>query len=101
MKNTTNKKMIKCPICDSISFEYEYWTDGYWGTVEQHGYCYRCGYVIEQAYTPCFEAFWDIKRGFKSPSGKYFPKNIKRHKRIRKKLGIKNIEINPRWVYYI
>ena len=94
-------KTIKCPICGSETFEYVSYSEECYGTVEQHGFCHRCGYIVEQTYSPVFEGFWDIKKGFKHPSGKYYPKNVKRHKRIRRKLGIKNIEINPLWINYI
>ena len=93
--------MSTCPICNSKTFEYVSYSEEYWGTVEQHGYCSRCGYRIEQAYSPVYVAFWDIKRGFKDSLGNYHPKNVKRHKRIRRKLNIKNIEVNPLWVYYM
>ena len=74
-----------------------------WGTVEQHGSCSRCGFIVEQAYSPTFCCFWDIKKGFKHPNGTYYAKNVKKHKRIRRKFGIKNIdyEINPEWLNYI
>ena len=90
-----------CPICKSKTFNYVSYSECDWGIVEQHGYCDRCGYVVEQAYSSVYKAFWDIKRGFRHPSGKYYPKNVKKHKRIRKKLGIKNIEVNPVWIHYI
>lgn len=93
-------EFITCPICKSKTFDYCSYSEWGWGTVEQHGYCDRCGYVIEQAYSPSMEAFLDINKGFKNSFGKYYPKNIKRHKRIRKKLNFKNIEVNPRWVFY-
>lgn len=91
----------ECPICASKEFEYISYTEAMWGTVEQHGYCRRCGYVVEQAYSPVYEAFWDVKRGFRHPAGYYVPRNVERHKRIRRKLGIKGIEVNPQWIYYI
>ena len=94
-------KKIICPICKSKTFEYVSYSEYGWGIVEQYGDCKRCGYAVRQAYSPILEGFWDIKRGFKHPSGKYYPKNVKRHKRIRRKLGIKNIEVNPQWIYYI
>ncbi len=104
MKKTESKytygKIINCPICKSKTFDYVFYTEECWGIVEQHGYCDRCGYTLEQAYSPVFEAFWDVERGFKHPGGYYVPKNVKKHKRIRRKLGIKNIEVNPRWIYY-
>ena len=96
-----NNKNTQCPICHSPTFNYISYSEYGWGTVEQHGDCDRCGYIITQAYSPVYEAFWDIKKGFKLPNGKYIPKNIKRHKRIRRKLKIKNIEINPVWVRYV
>ena len=92
---------IECTICKSKTFNYISYSEYEWGTVEQHGYCDRCGYIVEQAYSPVYEAFLDIKRGFKNSSGEYVPKNVKRHKRIRKRHGIKNIDVNPVWVYYV
>ena len=94
-------RIVQCPMCSSNEFEYVSYSEYGWGTVEQHGYCHRCGYIVEQAYSPVYDAFWDVKRGFKLPSGEYVPKNVKRNKRIRRKLGIKNIEINPLWINYI
>lgn len=90
-----------CPICSSKTFNYVSYSEECYGTVEQHGHCDRCGYIVEQVYSPVYEAFWDVKRGFKLTNGKYIPKNVKRHKRIRRKLNIKNIEVNPMWVYYV
>ena len=92
---------IECPICKSKTFDYDSWSEYEYGIVEQHGYCHRCGYRVEQAYSPVYDAFIDIKRGFKDYYGKYHPKDVKRHKRIRRKRGIKNIEVNPVWVYYV
>lgn len=94
-------KIIECPICESKTFEYMSYSEYGWGIVEQYGHCHRCGYIIHQAYSPVYDAFWDVKRGFKLPSGKYVPKNIKKHKRIRRKKNIKNIEVNPLWIKYI
>ena len=93
--------MTNCPICNSTTFDYTSYSEYGWGPVEQHGYCDRCGYTIHQAYSPVYEAFLDIKKGFKHPNGKYIEKNDKRHKRIRRKFNIKNIEVNPSWVYFV
>lgn len=93
--------IIECPVCKSKTFEYFSCSESGWGTVEQHGFCCRCGYIVNQAYSPVYEAFWDVKRGFKHPDGYYIPKNVKRHKRIRRKKNIKNIEVNPLWLNYI
>lgn len=87
--------IIECPICHSKTFEYVSYPEDPYGIIEQHGYCIRCGYRIEQVYSPILTAFVDVKRGFKSPFGGYISKNVKKHKRIRRKLGIKNIEVNP------
>ena len=95
--------IINCPICKSKTFEYSYYSEYGWGIVEQHGNCNRCGYLIEQAYSPTNDCFWYIKKGFKNHFGKYYPKNVKKHKRIRRKLGIKrtDYDINPEWINYI
>lgn len=94
-------KLIICPICKSKAFDYCSYSEWGWGIVEQHGICNRCGYCIEQAYSPSMEGFEDIKKGFKNYYGEYFPKNIKKHKRIRRKLEIRNVDVNPEWVHYI
>lgn len=91
--------IIECPICHSKIFDYVSYSEEYWGIIEQHGYCDRCGYRVEQAYSSVYEAFLDIKKGFKDALGNYHPKNVKRHKRIRRKQNIKGIEVNPYWVY--
>ena len=93
----------KCPICKAKTFDYVSYSEGYWGIVERHGFCVRCGYIIEQAYSPSIDGFIDTKKGYKKRTGEYVPKNIKKHKRIRRKLKIKNYdyEINPEWTRYI
>ena len=93
--------IIECPICHSKTFDYVSYSEEYYGIVEQHGYCERCGYRVEQVYSPVYEAFLDIKKGFKDALGNYHQKNVKRHKRIRRKQNIKGIEVNPCWVYYM
>ena len=93
---------IKCPICKSQTFDYCSYSEFGFGTVEQHGYCDRCGYTVEQAYSGILEAFCDTKKGFKNSFGEYYPKNVKKHKKVRRKLNIvKHIEVNPKWVFYI
>lgn len=93
---------IKCPICKSQTFDYCSYSEFGFGTVERHGYCDRCGYTVEQAYSGILEAFCDTKKGFKNSFGEYYPKNVKKHKNVRKKLNIvKHIEVNPKWVFYI
>ena len=41
--------ICRCPICGVKAFDYFSMTECGWGTVEQHGECLRCGYIIEQA----------------------------------------------------
>jgi hypothetical protein len=89
-----------CPICKSKSYNYTSWSEYCWGIVEQHGYCDRCGYRVEQAYSPVYEAFYVVKRGYKLPSGEYFANNKKKHRRLRRRAGVKNIDVNPVWVYH-
>lgn len=90
-----NYKRPKCPICGNADYEYESYGEFGIGIVERHGYCEKCGYCVEQAYTPVCEFFLDTHKGWKDSDGKYHEKNIKRHKRIRKKNKdrIKGIEI--------
>lgn len=82
--------MIKCPICNSKTFEYESWHEDM-GTVEQHGYCDRCGYYVEQAYSlPISGIYPPRRRGYKNKwNGKYYAKNIRKRMRLKKKLGLK------------
>lgn len=94
-------KEEKCPICKSRKWHYVSYSEEYWGTVEQHGYCERCGYIVEQAYSKEMLAFVDTRKGYKLENGKYIEKNEKRHRRIRKKLEITGIDINPEWANYI
>ena len=35
--------MVICPICGYKKYRYTRYTEMEWGTVEQHGYCERCG----------------------------------------------------------
>ena len=95
------KHLIECPICHHQTFEYISFSEECYGTVEQHGYCDKCGYTVEQVYSPVYEAFYDIKKGYKDELGRYHPKNDKRHKRIRRRLDTKNIDVNRTWVFYI
>lgn len=81
---------MNCPICGSTDYEYISFSEDYWGTVERHESCERCGYLIEQAYTPIIEAYRDIKRGIKTQNG-YIEKNAKKHKRIRRKCKAQKI----------
>lgn len=92
----------KCPICNAPfpKYKYTYYTEE-WGIVEQHGCCSNCGYHVEQAYSDTIEFFLDIRKGSKV-NGKYFSKNIKKHKRIRRKMNkYKGIPVNPIYAYYM
>ena len=57
--------------------------------------------LLNKHTPPVLEAFCDIKKGFRNGYGEYVPKNVKKHKRVRRRLNIKNIEVNPLWIYYI
>ena len=58
--------------------------------------------MIEQVYSPYFECFSDRKKGFKDYNGIYHAKNVKKHKRARRKCNYDtNIEINPTWSMYV
>ena len=92
---------MTCPICKSKSYDYSSYSEYGWGIVEQHGWCSRCGYRVEQAYSPIVEAFYVVKRGYKLPSGEYVANNKKKHRRLKRKSGVKNIAVNPVWVYFM
>ncbi len=82
----------KCPICNSPNYRYVSYSEFGWGSVEQHGYCDRCGYVVEQAYSQPIVGFTlDRKRGYRNPfDGKYYPNNVRMRKRLHRKYGIKH-----------
>ena len=44
----------KCPVCGKYN-EYVSFSEWGWGTVEQHYYCSRCTYFVEQVYSPVCE----------------------------------------------
>ena len=89
-------RLSGCPVCGAVAFDYCSYSESGWGIVEQHGYCRRCGYSIEQAYGPAMECFIDTRKGFGHPvSGVYVPKDMRRHRRVRRKLGAEGIPVNP------
>ena len=58
--------------------------------------------MVEQAYSPSFECFSDRKKGFKGYKGVYHAKNVRKHKRTRRKCNYyTKIEINPTWSMYV
>ena len=85
-----------CHVCKSKEYKYTYYTEGYWGIVEQHGYCNHCGYMIEQCYSEAIEGFVsDLKKGYKL-NGKWYGKNRRKRARLRRKFHIKH---NPKdWI---
>lgn len=91
---------MNCPICGSNDYEYISFSEDCFGTVECHGSCERCGYLVEQVYSPIMEAYRDIKRGIKTRDG-YIEKNAKKHKRIRKKCNAPKMDVNPIWAWYV
>lgn len=44
-------KESRCPVCGKYN-EYTSFSEFGWGTVEQHYFCPRCTYFVEQAYSP-------------------------------------------------
>ena len=82
--------MENCPICNYSKYRYVYYTEEYWGIVEQHGYCKRCGYTIEQAYSGVIEGFTPpSRRGWRDRNGEYHTKNIRQQKRMKRKYNLK------------
>ncbi len=85
-------KIYKCPVCGSDKdYHEEVYTEDCYGVVEEHSGCDRCGYRVEMCYSDPIKGFEGYERkGKKLPySGKYFPKNIRKRKRLKRKLGIK------------
>ena len=92
-RKTNNQPVSKekCPICGSSEYMYKYWTEFGWGTVEQHGRCKNCGYMIEQAYSEPIVGFERaLRRGYQNKwDGKYYPADWRHIRRMRRKFGIK------------
>ena len=83
-------KNTKCPICSYKKYKDVHYTEECYGIVEQHCYCDRCGFVIEQAYSePIYGFYPPTRKGYKDHNGVYHPKNIKRRKRMKRKYNIK------------
>jgi C4-type Zn-finger protein len=41
---------MDCPVCGNEHYKYNRYYDEYWGGIyvcEEHGYCERCGYVVD------------------------------------------------------
>lgn len=92
MKRKTSflSSLSNCPICNSVGYRYISFSEGCWGIVERHGFCNRCGYTIEQAYSEPIEGFvLDREKGFKF-EGMWYGKNTRKRKRMRRKYGIKH-----------
>ena len=73
------------------------------GSILSHDHFQGGNYEFAMAKAPVetefvVEGFEDIKRGFKNHKGEYIPKNVKKHKRIRRKLNVKGYDINPPWI---
>lgn len=82
-----------CLICGFKGWSYIHYTEGCWGIVEQHGFCDRCGYTIEQSYSPTIAGFeLDRQKGYKI-KGVWHGKNTRKRKRMRRKHNIKH---NPK-----
>lgn len=45
------KETRKCPVCGKYN-QYESYSEWGFGTVEQHYYCDKCTYFVDQVYSP-------------------------------------------------
>ena len=94
----------RCPVCNSSKYRSNCYTEFGWGVVEEHSYCPRCGYCVEQSYSQALVGFeLPQKRGYRNKlTGKYVAKNVRRRKRLARKYGIKHKMPND-WIvtYYI
>lgn len=89
--------MVECPVCGG-KFIVEEYTEEYWGVVERHNYCDRCGYREEQCYNEGISGFEPpIEKGYKGRNEKYIKKNIRKRKRIKRKYNIKYG--NKDWIF--
>lgn len=80
----------RCPTCGSVNYRYNYYTEEYWGIVEQHGYCDRCGYMVEQCYSQAVDGYMPpLCRGYRDKYGKYHAKNSRKRKRMKRRFNIK------------
>ena len=95
------KNNDKCPVCNSKGYRYISFSEFGWGIVERHGFCNRCGYTIEQAYSPVMEGFvLNRTKGFKV-DGKWYGKNTRKRKRMKRKYNIKHEVPRDIWISYI
>lgn len=90
-----------CPVCKFDKYRYVSYSEYGWGIVEQHGYCDRCGYTIEQAYSSAVVGFEHPQRkGYRDMNGIYHPSNFRKRRRMRRKFGIK-LESEDRYLAMI
>lgn len=88
----------RCPICGFKKWKYVSYAEECYGTVEQHGYCARCGYTVEQAYSQPIVGFeLNQTRGCKY-NGKWHGKNTRKRKRMKRKYDIKHT--NKDWMLF-
>ena len=81
----------RCPICNSKKYKSVIYTEDYGRVVEEHSFCYRCGYMVEMAYSKPIIGFCPpLRKGYKNKySGIYYAKDIRKRKRMKRKFGIK------------
>lgn len=82
----------KCPICGYKDYRYVSYSEECFGIVEQHGYCERCGYIVEQAYSEVVGGLeLDRTRGYRNAyTGEYLSNNKRKRRRMRRKYHIKH-----------
>ena len=90
---------MKCPICNSSQYKYEKWSEDL-GTVEQHGYCDTCGYIIEQSYSQVYDGFAITRQKGRKVNGEWYGKNTRKRKRMRRKYHIRHTP-NDWWLSMI
>lgn len=85
------EKKELCPVCSSSKYVYTCYREE-WGLVEQYGYCDRCGFVLQQQYSPVQTGFYPMRRrGYKDARGVYHNANRRARIRMKRKYDIKYI----------
>lgn len=92
-------KIERCPICGSKKWKYVSYAEGFYGIIEQHGYCERCGYTVEQSYSQPIAGFELNQTRGRKYNGKWYGKNTRKRKRMKRKYGIKHT--NKDWIFFL
>lgn len=88
----------RCPVCNSAKYAYTHYREE-WGLVEQYGYCDRCGFTLQQAYSPVKTGFYPIRRrGYRDAKGVYHASNRRVRIRLKRKHNIKYSNEDREWL---